>query len=140
MICRGCARDVTAAEMTLSGNRLATCLPCYETRNERRKRVAETSAAWYRSSDFQPTMTEQQKEVIAALIAAGEALTLKEITERINRQHLARPIPDSTVSGRLNELKDLSLVTNASPKRKCRINGILKLTWRATEMAKGVER
>lgn len=97
-----------------------------------KRNQAITAIEWYRSGDFQSTLTQRQREVLEVLIDANEPLTLKEITAEINRRFYSGnlPQPDSSVSGRLNELEHVGVATTAgNAKRPCRINGITKQCW-----------
>ncbi len=83
--------------------------------------VAQTSIQAYHAPDVRRTRVRQEDRVLAVLEANGRPLTIREIATQMG-------IADSTISGRLNELKDAGLVENYL-KRKCAITGRLKLTW-----------
>lgn len=62
--------------------------------------------------------------------AAPDGMTLKELTYRFN-DLTGYAIPDSSLCQPLNLLKLKGKVTDTGPKRRCRINGIMKKTWTA---------
>lgn len=83
--------------------------------------VAMTSIQAYHAPDVKRSRVRQEDRVLAVLEANGRPLTIREIAAQIG-------IPDSTVSGRLNDLKNSGRVDNYL-KRKCTVTGRQKLTW-----------
>lgn len=77
------------------------------------------------ANDFEPgefpRRRSQCDRIIAFLTESGRARTLKEIS-------FALSLPDSTVSGRLNEMREEGKVDTYLT-RECEINGVRKHTW-----------
>lgn len=84
--------------------------------------VAETSRATYHDRTFAPVFATECDRVFAVLRRKPSGMTIKEIAYAIG-------LPDSTVSGRLNDLLAEHRVTADNPKRKCLINGLMKKVW-----------
>jgi len=92
--------------------------------------VADTSRSHYKSMVESGELTGQMKTVFETLDDLSDPVTLNEL-----HKMFLPDIPKSTISGRLNDLKDKGLVIDldGDGKREDKISGITCKTWSTTE-------
>ena len=92
--------------------------------------VADTSSEHYKDMVESGKLSGQMKTVFDTLDDLSDPVTLNEL-----HKMFLPDIPKSTISGRLNDLKDKGLVTGLSGdgKREDRISGITCKTWTTTD-------
>lgn len=85
-------------------------------------------------------MHRNHEQVALSLLQAAppDGLTLKELTHRFN-EVTGYAVPDSSLCQPLNLLKLKGKVTDTGPKRRCRINGIMKKVWTAVAVVEDGE-
>lgn len=94
---------------------------------------SESAIRHFYDPETQRMLRNHEEIVFAILTAAGQGdMTLKEIACRFN-EWTGYAIPDSSLCSPLNVLKAKGKITDARPKRACRINGILKKVWSVTD-------
>lgn len=83
--------------------------------------VADTSLSTY--ADYKVRFGAQELDVLAYMERVGADVTINEVAQQLG-------IPASTISGRLNDLRHKDVITDASPKRRCKVCGRTCKTWR----------
>ena len=94
--------------------------------------VADTSSEHYKDMIESGKLSGQMKTVFDTLDDLSDPVTLNEL-----HKMFLPDIPKSTISGRLNDLKDKGLVSDldGDGKREDRISGITCKTWTTTDKA-----
>ena len=94
---------------------------------------ADSAVKHFSQSDTQRMLRSHEDTVLELLTAAAPGdLTLKEITQRFN-ESTGLGVADSSLCWPLAMLKAKGKITDSRPKRRCRINGILKKVWTLSE-------
>lgn len=89
---------------------------------------SDTSIDHYNEKASRDRFGFQAKLVLEVLRGSSAPMTLSEIAKELHRR--AYPLPDSTISGRVNELKNQKFVTDENEKRPCSVTGKRKKTWK----------